>query len=130
MRMAHSELVDQLGAVRRRLLARWTAQALLLVAIAAGAALLMSTLTDQGIQLGSAGRLAAALLVYGTAAIVFWRASRALRTPHSEDYFAALVEQNTPRLHGRIINALQLGREKTPSLAKVIDAIVLEGQEA
>ena len=54
----------------------------------------------------------------------------ALRIRHSDDYFAALVEQNTPRLHGRIINALQLGREEAPGLTKVIDAIVLEGQEA
>ncbi|HEX4141971.1 MAG TPA: hypothetical protein VHY91_00335 [Pirellulales bacterium] len=130
MSTAHTELVDQLGAVRRRLLARWGAQALLLVAIAAAAALLMSTLADQGVQLGSAGRAVAALLVYGTAAIVFWRASRSLRTRHSEDYFAALVEQKTPRLHGRIINALQLGREKAPTMTKIIDAIVLEGQEA
>jgi hypothetical protein len=130
MSTAHTELVDQLGAVRRRLLTRWAAQALLLVAIAAAATLLLSTLADQGVQLGGVGRVVAALLVYGTAAIVFWRASRALRIRHSEDYFAALVEQNTPRLHGRIINALQLGRDKAPGMAKVIDAIVLEGQEA
>ncbi|HEY1786094.1 MAG TPA: hypothetical protein VGG30_11115, partial [Pirellulales bacterium] len=130
MSTAHTELVDQLGAVRRRLITRWTAQALLLLAIAGAATLLLSTLADQGVQLGRAGRAVAALLVYGTAAIVFWRASRALRTTHSHDYFAALVEQNTPRLHGRIINAVQLGREKTPAMAKVVDAIVLEGQEA
>ena len=55
MSTAHSELVDQLGAVRRRLLTRWGAQALLLMAIAAGAALLMSTLADQGVQLVDAG---------------------------------------------------------------------------
>jgi len=130
MSTAHRDLVDQLGSVRRRLLIRWGAQALLFVAIAAGAVLLASTLADQGAQFGRLGRAVAALLVYGTAVAVFWRASRALRARHSDDYFAALVEQRTPRLHGRIINALQLGRDKSPGIAGVIDAIVLEGHEA
>ncbi len=130
MSTVHEELVDQLGSVKRRLLLRWAAQALLLMAIAAAAALLLSTLADQGVQLGGLGRTLAAMLVYGIAAAVFWRASHALRTPHGDDYYAALVEQHSPQVHGRIINALQLGRESSPGMAKVIDSIVLEGHEA
>ena len=49
---------------------------------------------------------------------------------HSDDFFAALVEQRLPQMRSRLINALQLGRQPQPDLARVVDTIVLEGHQA
>jgi hypothetical protein len=130
MTEAYTQLVDQLGAVKQSWRLRRLAEGLVIAVAGAAAALLVTTASDHLLHLGTLGRLIAALIFYGALGLGVFRAVQPMRVKHTDDYFAALVEQRSPGAGNRIINALQLGRDDQPAIARLVEAIVFQGQEA
>jgi len=131
MTEAYLQLLDHVGLVRRMWRARRVTEGLLLAVALVAAAALITTMLDQLADFGPAGRWALALIFYTTLIATLWGlAIRPAAAPHTDDFFAALMERRLPALGNRLINALQLGREEKPSAPKLVEAIVSDGVSA
>jgi hypothetical protein len=130
MQQAYSEIVSAVDAVRSQWRARRALTALLRAAAVAALAFTLAALFDHAIAGGVATRLLLAVAAWsailGTAAL----ALRPVLVRHSDDYFAALIEQRCPTLRTRLINGLQLGRESGPWPVRLVDAVVHDAARA
>src|SRR5262249_52242753 len=103
-----------------------------LLALASGAVVLIGVVAaDNLLQLGTAGRLILALMLWG--ALAAGLAGLVLRRwleDRRDDFFAALVEEKHPELHNQLINALQLGRGHQYGSPRLIEAIVQDAAHA
>ena len=107
---AYPRLIEALDDLRRRWRLQRLAEGLALALAVTLATLLVAVAVDNVLQLGTTGRVALALALWGSLA---WGAARVARRGLEErrdDFFAALVEWRYPDLRNRFINALQLGR--------------------
>ncbi|MFW6059330.1 MAG: hypothetical protein ACODAQ_04065 [Phycisphaeraceae bacterium] len=128
---AYTQLVEAVQDTRRAWRGRRILEgALLTGAVAIGAALL-ATMIDHALGLSVPGRCVLAALMWLAVGVTIHRAivRRALQA-HSDDYFAALLEQRVPGLGNRLINALQLGRSANGAPTRLVEAIVSDGVHA
>ena len=125
MTQAYLELVDVVDLVRKSYRARRAAEGAMLAAAIALGVLVVAVLADKFADFGHPGRTVLAFIFYVVLLGALWRCiGRPLWAHHSDDYFAALVEQRQPTLGNRLINALQLGRVESPRAPRLVDAIV------
>ncbi len=131
MTQLYADLVSNVHWVRSRWRFRRLVEGMAMVAAVGLAVLMLATIVDQLGHVSRAGRVLLALCFWCPTIVVAWRSIlRPLLAPHSDDYFAALLEQRIPALTSRFINALQLGREPDPPCPKIVDAIVADAVEA
>ncbi|HUU10287.1 MAG TPA: hypothetical protein VM431_07070 [Phycisphaerae bacterium] len=128
MTQGYLTLLDQVHLVRRMWRVRRVVEGLLLAAaLVVGAAAIVTAL-DQAADFGPLGRWVLALALWTTLIGAGWyRVVRPAVAPHTDDYFAALMEKRLPSLGNRLINALQLGREDEPQAPRLVEAIVADG---
>lgn len=128
MTQAYAILLDQVKLVRKSWRVRRALEGIvLLLAVAVGVAAL-AVMLDHAAALGEASRWVAFLVIVAAVvgvAVVFLL--RPLSARHTDDYFAALVEQRQPSMRNRLINALQLGREAAPHSPRLVEAIISDG---
>ncbi len=129
MTQAYAQLIESVHATRQVWRLRRLVEGLLLVAGFAAIVLVAAVAIDRLAPLPGVGRLLTALLLYGGVAMLGWRyLAGPLLARHTDDYFAALIEQRQPDIGNRLINALQLGRSNGDGVAsRLIDAIVGDG---
>ncbi len=128
MKENYFQLLDHLQLVRRLWRARRIMEGVILTAALCLAAAIFFTILDQLAEFGFWARWVLALLLW---LIFFASAYQKILRPalrkHSDDFFAALMERRIPKLGNRLINALQLGREDSPSAPRLVNAIVADG---
>lgn len=123
----YTYLRDELDALRRQWRSRRATTGLLL---AAGGVVLIACLAaaaDNLFRLATGGRVVAALLVWSAAIAgltVF--AIRCLGITRRDDYFAVLVEERHPGLKNRLVNAIQLGREKADAASPALVGAIVD----
>ena len=124
MPASYDLILDAVRETRQSWRLHRVAEGVLLTAGATLAALVVAAVTDQVLDPGHGGRWVLWLIVAGVCvAFVRRRIIPPLTTRHSDDYFAALIEQRAS-LANRFINALQLGRGPQAATAGLIGAIV------
>jgi hypothetical protein len=129
MTQAYTLILDAIHETRQTWRFRRVAEGLLITAAATGLVLLLATLIDQVLAPGQLGRVVLASAFWCVAVTLAWRfVGSVLSQRHSDDYFAALLEQRAG-MHNRLINALQLGRGGAAAPA-LVEAIVNDGVAA
>jgi len=131
MAEAYAQLLDYVQLVRRLWRTRRVVEGLVLapaVVIAVGVAV---TIVDQVADFGYGGRWALAAILWLTViGSLLHGVARPALMPHSDEFYAALMEQRLPVLGNRLINAFQLGRDENPSAPRLVEAIVGDGVSA
>src|SRR5262249_1092864 len=131
MTQAYALLVDNVNLVRKSWQIRRVLEGVVLLLAAAGGALLLGAMLDTLFDFGSLLRCALFLAFLAAAGYVIakfiWKP---IGAKHSDDFFAALIEQRHPNMRNRLINALQLGRATTPQSPRLVEAIVNDGAHA
>lgn len=112
--------------------ARWVVlwQALAFAVTLITAVFLGVLVTDYYFHLTSAGRVVALLVVIGCLVGVVWHVARRWsRTRYTEDQIALSIEQRTSALDNRLINALQLARDKRVPDSRLSEALIRENHQ-
>ncbi|MEX1017978.1 MAG: hypothetical protein WDZ31_14655 [Phycisphaeraceae bacterium] len=126
----YTQLIEAVHDTRRAWRLRRALEGVLLLIAVAIAAATVATLLDWWVHFGQLGRSVLALLGWSAVGLTAWHALlRPLTALHSDDYFAALLEQKQPTLRNRLINALQLGRDANGSSPGLVSAIVSDGAQ-
>ena len=122
------KLLEYIQFVRRLWRSRRIMEGIVLTATTFMAISVLFTALDQLVDFGKLIRWALFLLLWF---VLFITVYRKIIMPtiykHSDDFFAALIEERIPHFGNRLINALQLGREPSPLTPKLVEAIVADG---
>lgn len=131
MSQAYTQLIETIHDARRAWRAHRAIEGAVLALAVFIAVTLIAAVIDRLLAPGTLGRHLLGLSVYALTMAAIGRALvRPLMRHHSEDYFAALLEQRTPDLRNRLINAVQLGRRQADTPTPFIEAVVKDGVNA
>ncbi len=130
MTQAYSLILGAIHETRQTWRLRRAVEGVLIAATTAMSVLLAATLLDQVLDPGKLGRTVLASMFWCAAAYLSWRyIGRVVAQRHSDDFFAALLEQRATGLSNRLINALQLGRN-SGAAPHLVEAIINDGAAA
>lgn len=129
---AYPRLMDALDEVRRHWRRRQLLEGALLAFAGVAAVLVVLVAVDNLFHPGTAGRFLSAAVLWSCFAVgLFSLIVRRWLEDQRDDYFAALVERKHPELHNRLINALQLGRDRQRGFSPLlIEAIIRDADRA
>ena len=131
MTAAYSQLLLSVQTVRRTWQVRRAFEGVLLATAVWAGVLTVASMLDQASAYGVLGRSLLAFVLWAcTIPIAFRYIAQPLTAAHTDDFFAALIEQRHPTLANRLINALQLGRDEAPRSPRLVEAIIADGAAA
>lgn len=131
MTQAYALLLDNVNLIRKSWRIRRASEGVLLFLAIAVGVLTLAAGADQFADPNTPGRSVLFLIFWGSVAAAAARfVVQPLTVRHSDDFFAALIEQRHPKLQNRLINALQLGRQSSFGAPRLIEAIVADGAAA
>ncbi|MBI3468170.1 MAG: hypothetical protein HY000_34630, partial [Planctomycetes bacterium] len=128
---AYPQLMDELSRLRHHWRVRKLTEGALLALAATTTALVATVAGDNLLKLGTGGRTALCLVLWGAAiaSVAVFIVQRWLED-RRDDFFAAMVEARHPELGNKFINALQLGRSNGFGSPRLVEAIVHDAAEA
>jgi hypothetical protein len=125
-------LIESLSQLRRQWRQQQVLEGILLAVGGTVGVLMVAVAADNLLHLGTLGRVALAVLLWGTLLFALLRlVVRRVLEDRRDDFFAALVEQKHPELRNQLINGLQLGRASPNGFSPVlVQAIVHDAVRA